>query len=54
MNVGEILKVVFMRGEKEEAAKIQLRRRMDNHDFEEMDQLTEQPKFLRDVWQRNF
>ena len=53
MNVGDTVEVVVKRGDQEVATKIPLQQRMDKHLFEEMDQLTEQQKLLRDVWKRN-
>lgn len=53
MNVGDSVEVVIKRGDKEVSAPIALQRRMDKHIFQEMDKLTEQQKFLRDIWNRN-
>ena len=53
MNIGDTVEVVVKRNENEVAVKIPLQQRFDKHLFESMDQITEQQKFLRDVWQRN-
>ena len=53
MKVGDIVDVVVKRGDKEVAVKIPLQQRMDTHVFVEMENVTDQQKFFRDVWQRN-
>jgi predicted metalloprotease with PDZ domain len=53
MNVGDTVEVTVKRNDKEIEVNIPLRQRIDRHVFEPMDKLTDQQKFLRDVWQRN-
>jgi len=53
MNVGDTVEVVVRRSDKEVTAEIPLQQRKDKHIFEDMDQITEQQKFLREVWERN-
>ena len=53
MKVGDIVEVVVKRGDKEVAIKLPLQQRMDKHIFEELDQISEQQKFFRDVWKKN-
>jgi predicted metalloprotease with PDZ domain len=53
MNVGDTCQVVFKRKEEEIELTLTLQQRMDKHIFEEMDELTEEQKFLRSVWQKN-
>jgi len=53
MNVGDTCQVVFKRNEEEIELDLILLQRMDKHVFEEMDELTEEQKFLRSVWQKN-
>ena len=53
LKVGDTVEVVIQRGDKEVVAPIALQQRMDKHVFEEMDKITEQQKFLRDVWKQN-
>jgi len=54
MKVGEIVEVIVKRGEEEILASIPLQQRMDKHIFEEMEQISEQQRFLREVWLKNF
>lgn len=53
MNVGDTVEVVVKRGDKEVTASIPLQQKKDKYIFEEMNQMTEQQKFLRDAWRRN-
>ena len=53
MKVGDIVDIVVKRGDKEVAVKIPLQQRMNTHVFVEMESVTEQQKFLRDVWKKN-
>lgn len=53
MNVGDTCQVVFKRNGEEIELTLTLQQRMDKHIFEEMDELTEDQKFLRSVWQKN-
>ena len=53
MKVGDIVDVVVKRSDKEVAVKIPLQQRMDKHVFVEMENVTDQQKFFRDVWQKN-
>ncbi len=53
MNVGDTCQVVFKRNDEEIELALILQQRMDKHIFEEMDELTEEQKFLRSVWQKN-
>jgi predicted metalloprotease with PDZ domain len=53
MNVGDTVDVTVKRGDKEVVTHVALQQRMDKHIFKEMDKITEQQKFLRDVWKRN-
>ncbi len=53
MKVGDTVEVVVKRNENEVAVEIPLQQRFDKHLFEPMDQLTEQQKFLREVWKKN-
>jgi predicted metalloprotease with PDZ domain len=53
MSIGDTIEVAVKRDGKEVTAQIPLQRRVDRHIFVEMEQPSEQQKFLRDVWQRN-
>jgi predicted metalloprotease with PDZ domain len=53
MNVGDTVEVVVKRNGNEVKANLPLQQRMDRQVFEEMEQITDQQKFLRDVWKRN-
>lgn len=53
MKVGDTVMVVVKQEDKEVTVAIPLQQRMDRHIFEEMDKITEQQKFLRDVWRKN-
>ena len=53
MNVGDHCDIVVKRDDEEIELTLTLQQRMDKHIFEEMDELTEEQKFLRSVWQKN-
>ncbi|MCH8032699.1 MAG: peptidase [Bacteroidetes bacterium] len=53
MNVGDPCDIVVKRDDEEIELALILQQRMDKHIFEEMDELTEEQKFLRSVWQKN-
>ena len=53
MNVGDPCDIVVKRDDEEIELALTLLQRMDKHIFEEMDNLTEEQKFLRDAWSRN-
>ena len=53
MQVGDSVAVVVERNGKEIDVTATLKQRMDKHIFEDMGKLTDDQKFLRDVWMRN-
>jgi predicted metalloprotease with PDZ domain len=53
LNVGDLCELVIERDGSEIKISVPLQQRMDRHIFEEMDDITEDQKFLRDVWTRN-
>ena len=53
MNVGDPCDIVVKRDDEEIELALILQQRIDKHIFEEMDELTEEQKFLRSVWQKN-
>ena len=53
MQVADTVALTVKQGEREVTVPILLQQRIDKHVFEEMAQLTEQQKLLRDVWKRN-
>jgi predicted metalloprotease with PDZ domain len=53
MNIGDSCDIVIKRNEEELELTAVLWQRTDRHVFEEMENLTEEQKFLRDAWSRN-
>jgi predicted metalloprotease with PDZ domain len=53
MNIGDSCDIVIKRNEEEIELTTVLWERTDRHVFEEMENLTEEQKFLRDAWSRN-
>jgi predicted metalloprotease with PDZ domain len=53
MNIGDSCDIVIKRNEEEIELTAVLWQRTDRHVFEEMENLTEEQKFLRDAWSRN-
>jgi predicted metalloprotease with PDZ domain len=53
MSIGETCNLVIKRDEEEIELNAVLMQRMDRHVFEEMENLTEEQKLLRDAWSRN-
>ncbi|UCH64439.1 MAG: hypothetical protein JSW63_07325 [Ignavibacterium sp.] len=53
MNVGDTCNIVIKRDEEEIELNAVLMQRTDRHVFEDMENLTEEQKFLRDAWSRN-
>jgi predicted metalloprotease with PDZ domain len=53
MNIGDSCDIVIKRDEEEIELTPVLWQRTDRHVFEEIENLTEEQKFLRDVWSRN-
>jgi predicted metalloprotease with PDZ domain len=54
MKIGDPYEVVVLRGDKEITISARLIQRMKSHVFEDMGTLTEQQKFLRERWMKNF
>jgi predicted metalloprotease with PDZ domain len=53
MKVGETVDMIVQRGDKEVEVSVPLQQRMDKYIFEEMENLTEEQKMLREVWSKN-
>ena len=53
MNVGDHCDIVVKRDDEEIELTLTLQQRMDRHVFEEIENLTEEQKYLRSVWQKN-
>lgn len=53
MNVGDECALLVKRGDNEIEINVPLQQRVDKHIFEDMEGLTKEQKFLRDVWMRN-
>lgn len=53
MKAGDSVEVIVQRDGKNFPVEIELQQRVTKHIFEEMQELSEQQKFLRNVWQKN-
>ena len=53
MSIGESVDIVVRRGDEEIEFSIPLTQRMDNHIFEEMEELTAEQTKLREAWSKN-
>lgn len=53
MKIGDMVDIVVQRGDKEVEVSVPLQQRMDKYIFEEMENLTEEQKMLREAWSKN-
>jgi len=53
MKIGDMVDIVVKRGDKEVEVSVPLQQRMDKYIFEEIENLTEKQKMLREAWSKN-